>query len=76
MNKPAIIRKRDFIQHTSRYLKLAEAEGKIIITHHNKPTLEVKMLKPKSIRELKGLIKEIDDQNDITDQELLGYDEW
>ncbi len=68
--------KREFIQHTSKYLKKAEGEDKIIITHNNKPVLELHKLKTKTIYDLRGLISEIKIEDDINDHVFPGYDEW
>lgn len=68
--------KREFIQHTSKYLKKAELEDSIIITHNNIPVLELHKLKTKTIDDLKGLIEEIKIVGDINDSILPGIDEW
>jgi prevent-host-death family protein len=71
-----IVGKRDFIQHTSKYLKLAEHGEEVIVTHQNQPTLRITPIKKKSIKELRGLIKEIKIKGDINDPSLPGFDKW
>lgn len=76
MRQPHSIGKRDFIQHTSQYLKEAEREGSLIITHQNKPVLKLTRIEEKSIRDLKGKITYLKITGDINDPILPGYDEW
>ncbi len=41
MDIPREIGKREFIQHTSRYLRWIETENRpLVITHHNEPVLK------------------------------------
>lgn len=68
--------KREFIQHTSKYLKLVESTGEeLIITHQNEPDLILKKIKPKVFSDLRGIaaIKII---GDINEPILPGYNEW
>lgn len=74
--KNIMVGKREFIQHTSHYLKQAEKDGNIIITHHGKPELRLSRLAEKSVKDLKGLIKHIKIIGDINEPVLPGYDEW
>lgn len=68
--------KREFIQHTSRYLKWVEDQDKtLIITHHNQPDLLVTKVKSKTLSELRGFAKIII-HGDINEPILPGYDEW
>ena len=68
--------KREFIQHTSRYLQWVETQGaKLIITHQNHPALELIKIKPKTFQELRGSIA-IKELSDINEHVLFGYDEW
>ena len=76
MTSTVSIGKRDFIQHTSKYIKLAETEGSVIITHHNQPTLILRAIKQKSVHDLQGLVKEVHIDGDINEHILPGFDEW
>ncbi|MHB1949547.1 MAG: type II toxin-antitoxin system Phd/YefM family antitoxin [Gammaproteobacteria bacterium] len=76
MRQAHSVGKRDFIQHTSRYLKEAELSGSIIITHQNKPVLKITRIEDKTIKDLKGNITHINIIGDINDPILPGYDEW
>jgi hypothetical protein len=71
-----IVGKREFIQHTSKYIKwLEEHEETILITHHNKPALLLTRIKPMTIKDMRGFA-EIKIHGDINDPILPGYDEW
>lgn len=62
-----IIGKREFIQHTSQYLKwLDDEDGELVITHHRKPMLLLTKIKQKSFSELRGLTS-INIHGDIND---------
>jgi prevent-host-death family protein len=70
------IGKREFIQHTSKYLKWVEEHGnELVITHHNRPDMVLTKIKPKSLKDLRGLV-EIKIHGDINEHVLPGYDEW
>lgn len=70
------IGKREFIQHTSKYIKWVEEHGSsLIITHHNHPGLILTRAKLKSLKDLRGSIS-IKVYGDINDSVLPGYDEW
>ena len=76
MGQVKSIGKREFIQHTSKYIKLIEAgDQSLIITHHNKPELVLAKIKRKSFKSLRGFatIKVV---GDINDPVLPGYDLW
>ncbi|GJM07571.1 MAG: hypothetical protein DHS20C10_13050 [marine bacterium B5-7] len=71
------VSKQAFIQYTSRYLKMAEQEGKaIVITHHKMPTLCVQSVATKSIHDLRGCAGVIKTTEDINKPILPGFDEW
>lgn len=71
-----LIGKRDFIQHTSKYLKqVEETNEKLIITHQNKPALILMKINPKTAKSLRGLIK-ISVVGDINEHVLMGYEKW
>lgn len=76
MPNPSSVGKREFIQHTSQYLKEAELTGGIIITHQNKPVLKLIRIEDISIKDLKGNITHLKIVGDINDPILPGYDEW
>lgn len=70
------IGKREFIQHTSKYLKWVEEQGsQLVITHHNHPGIMLTKIKLKSLKDLRGSV-EVKVHGDINDSVLLGYDEW
>ena len=76
MTSKQSVGKRDFIQHTSKYLKMAEHDNEIIITHHNEPVLVLSAIKPKSIKHLRGIITKIKEHEDINEPILPGFDQW
>ena len=60
-----LVGKREFIQHTSKYLKLAEVE-KVIITHRGKPGLSLGAFpRGKRASALRGRIKIHMDEKEI-----------
>ena len=68
--------KREFIQNTSKYLKLVEGQGtELIITHQNQPDLLITKIKPKALKDLRG-ITQIKVYGDINAPVLPGYEEW
>ena len=70
------IGKREFIQHTSKYIKWVEEHGSaLIITHHNHPGLVLTKAKFKSLKDLRGSVS-VKVYGDITEPVLPGYDEW
>lgn len=76
MHFSKMVGKREFIQHTSKYLKLVEEQGKeLIITHHNRPDIILKKIKLKSLKEMAGLVS-IKVYGDINAPVLPGYDQW
>jgi len=76
MNIASHISKHEFVQHTSRYLKLCEKEGVVIITHHDQPTLCLTPIKRKSIYDLRGLLKGMKIVGDINEPVFPGFDKW
>jgi prevent-host-death family protein len=66
----------EFVQHTSKYLKLSEKEGKLVITHHNRPRLYIVPIKKKTIYDLQGTLGKVKVHGDINDPILPGFDEW
>lgn len=76
MNKSKMVGKREFIQHTSKYIKWVEEENQsLIITHQNKPDLMITKIKVKSLKELRGFAG-IKVHGDVNEHVLPGYDEW
>jgi hypothetical protein len=68
--------KREFIQHTSKYLKWVEEHDKeLIVTHQNEPDLIITKIKKKSFRDLRGFA-DIKIHGDINEHVFLGYDQW
>lgn len=76
MTKEIKVGKREFIQHTSHYLKHAEQEGSVIITHQGKPALKLIRLQDRTIADLRGLVKYVRVIGDINEPVFPGYDEW
>jgi len=69
--------KRDFLLNTSKYLSLVEKKGlPLIVNHRNKPVIKITPLKPKAIKDLAGLIKQIKIKGNINDPIFPGYDSW
>lgn len=67
--------KREFIQHTSKYLKLVEGQGtELIITHQNQPDLLITKIKVKTLKDLRGLTVKV--HGDINEPVLPGFEEW
>lgn len=76
MESTKMIGKREFIQHTSKYIKWVEEHGSnLVITHHKHPDLVLMKIKPKSVKDLRGLAN-IEVHGDINEPVLPGYDEW
>jgi hypothetical protein len=76
MQRPKTIGKREFIQHTSKYLKWVEERGcELVITHHNYPELMLAKIKFKSLKDMRGSVN-IKVHGDINEPILPGYDEW
>jgi antitoxin (DNA-binding transcriptional repressor) of toxin-antitoxin stability system len=70
------IGKREFIQHTSKYIKWVEESGnELVITHQNRPDLILAKFKPKTLKDLRGSV-EIKVHGDINEHILPGYEEW
>ena len=76
MRYETTVGKRDFIQHTSQYIKQAELNGSVVITHQNKPVLRLVRIEDKSIKDLKGTIDHLKIYGDINESEFPGYDKW
>ena len=70
------IGKREFIQHTSKYIKLVEEQGiQLVITHHHHPGLVLTKIRIKSLKDLRGLAT-IKVHGDINEHVLPGYEQW
>lgn len=68
--------KREFIHNTSRYLKKAEENGEIIITHQGKPCLKLVSIPVKTWRDLAGSAPNVTWTGDLNEPILPGYDTW
>lgn len=76
MSNSIIVGKREFIQHTSKYIKWVEEHGsQLVITHHHHPELVLTKIKSKSLKELRGTVS-VKVHGDINEPVLPGYDEW
>jgi hypothetical protein len=51
---PKMISKREFVQHTSKYLQ-EEHNQDLVITHRNKPNLIIAKIKHKTFKDLQGI---------------------
>lgn len=70
------IGKREFIQHTSKYIKWVEEHGnELVITHQNRPDLVLTKIKIKTLQDMRGSVV-IKIHGDINEHVLPGYDEW
>lgn len=70
------IGKREFIQHTSKYLKWVEEHGvQLVITHHHHPDFVLMKIKLKSLKDLRGLAN-VKIHGDINEHVLPEYTEW
>ena len=76
MGDAKTVGKRDFIQHTSKYLKFAENIGNLVITHQNHPRLRLTRIKKKSLEDLRGLISHVKVKEDINAPVFKGFDQW
>lgn len=69
--------KRDFMLRVSKYLKRVENRGEeIVITHQNRPTLKLVPIRPKTIKDLRGFIRQLRTREDINKPVLPGLDKW
>ena len=76
MQSPRSIGKREFVQHTSKYIQwVEESNSELIITHHKHPELVLSKIKPKQFQDLRGTA-EIKIQGDVNEAVLPGYDQW
>ena len=67
--------KREFIQHTSKYLKMIEKRGgELVITHQNEPDLLITKIQCKSLKDFRGLVVNV--IGDINEPVLPGFEEW
>lgn len=68
--------KREFIQHTSKYMKwVEENNAPMMITHRQSPEFILSKIKPKRFSDLRG-IAHATILGDINETVLPGYDEW
>lgn len=76
MQFPKAVGKREFIQHTSKYIKwVEEHDSELVITHQNRPDLILTKIKLKTLKDLRGSVN-IKVYGDINEPVLPGYDEW
>ena len=68
--------KRGFIQQTSKYLKLAEELGALVITHNGQPVLFLQAIHERTVDDLRGFADELRIEGDINEPILPGFDEW
>lgn len=76
MKHTIMIGKKEFIHHTSKYLKMAEAGEELVITHRNEPCLYLVPVKKKSVHGLRALLKNVKLHEDINTPVIKGFDEW
>lgn len=75
MHSIKTVGKREFIQHTSKYLKLVEKRGEeLMITHQNEPDLLITKITRKSLKDLRGIVTKV--HGDINEPILPGFVEW
>jgi hypothetical protein len=70
------ISKHEFVQHTGKYLKLCEKEGVVIITQHEHPALRLTLIRKKTTRDLRGLLKGMKIVGDINVSVFPELDKW
>jgi len=76
MQESKIIGKREFIQHTSKYIKwVEEHKSVLVITHQNRPVMILSEIKPKTVTGLRKLAV-VKVNGDINEPVLPGYDTW
>jgi len=76
MHLPKKIGKREFIQHTSKYLQWVEIHGApLMITHQNHPALVLTKIKSKTIKDLRGSVT-VKVHGDLNEHVLPGFDKW
>ena len=69
--------KRDFLLRASRYLKRVQTSGEeIVITHQNRPALKIVPLKPKTTRDLRGVIQRMETRENINKPVFPGLHKW
>jgi hypothetical protein len=77
MAKNLKVGKREFIQHTSKYLKLAENKGvTLFITQYGKQVLCISLIEKKTIKDLAGLVPHVKVKGDINEHVLPEIDQW
>lgn len=75
-SKSKSVGKREFIQHTSQYLKWVESnDNELIITHRNEPDLIIMKIKSKTWEDMRGF-GSVKIHGDVNESVLPGYDEW
>ncbi|HBF12603.1 MAG TPA: hypothetical protein DDW49_04310 [Deltaproteobacteria bacterium] len=73
----AMLGKRNFLLHASKYLKKVEETGEAItITHQNQPRLKIVPFKPKTIKDLRGAITHLRVKGDLNKPILGDFDSW
>lgn len=69
--------KREFLLHSNRYLKVVEEKKQeIIVTYRNKPVLKIVPVSKTPLDELRGLIRHIEFEEDVTEPIFEGFDKW
>ena len=77
MYNTVTVGKREFIPHTSKYLKIAEKEQEnLVITHQGKPVLHLEPVKPKTIYDLKSIVPYVKVKGDINEPVFTEIDKW
>jgi antitoxin (DNA-binding transcriptional repressor) of toxin-antitoxin stability system len=75
MHSVRTVGKREFIQHTSKYLRLVEKRGdELVITHQNEPDLLLTKITHKSLKDLRGLTVKV--HGDVNEPVLPEFEEW
>lgn len=76
--KPAKkVGKREFSNHTSKYLTLVQKTGQeITITERNLPVLKLVPIEKKTFASLKGILKDVKIKGDINDPVFPPFDKW
>lgn len=76
MQEQKLVGKREFLQHTSKYMKwLEEHDAAVVITHHKTPEFMIVKIKSRRFSDLQGTVN-VKVHGDIHEPVLTEYDEW
>ncbi len=77
MNTAKTVGKREFSNHTSKYLTLVQKSGQeITITERNQPVLRLVPIEKKTFASLRGLFSGPIDMDELNKPEFPPFDKW